>query len=286
MLFFLYNAAAGFWPSGWKDHVLWDGPLLKTLANQFRENAKSHSWVLWVQPLQDQQVNKKKTFSQFLYHQIFRFLNVVMNSFPPGPSFHRKFTSPTSQHETSTETTWTVFGGSETWFCPRWQNKHVDLKKNGVVVAVAVIYLYLWFVSQSCENAIVCWKPGKMEDDIDHIKPNESNVTILGRFDYSQCDIWYMRFSMDFWQKVTSFLLCLVCDWRNVWCWWFGPERAAQTRFWCWYSGLLCCWFTDAGSGEPGGEAVCVGPWSGRSSQSKVSLSLMVIVGLNSQKYE
>lgn len=57
---------------------------------------------------------------------------------------------------------------------------------------------------QSCENAIVCWKPGKMEDDIDHIKPNESNVTILGRFDYSQCDIWYMRFSMDFWQKVMS----------------------------------------------------------------------------------
>ncbi len=42
-----------------------------------------------------------------------------------------------------------------------------------------------------------------MEDDIDHIKPNESNVTILGRFDYSQCDIWYMRFSMDFWQKVS-----------------------------------------------------------------------------------
>lgn len=43
-----------------------------------------------------------------------------------------------------------------------------------------------------------------MEDDIDHIKPNESNVTILGRFDYSQCDIWYMRFSMDFWQKVIA----------------------------------------------------------------------------------
>lgn len=56
---------------------------------------------------------------------------------------------------------------------------------------------------QSCENAIVCWKPGKMEDSVDHIKPNESNVTILGRFDYSQCDIWYMRFSMDFWQKVS-----------------------------------------------------------------------------------
>uniref|UniRef100_A0AAY4EYG4 Embryonic ectoderm development n=1 Tax=Denticeps clupeoides TaxID=299321 RepID=A0AAY4EYG4_9TELE len=59
-------------------------------------------------------------------------------------------------------------------------------------------------LSKSCENAIVCWKPGKMEDNIDHIKPNESNVTILGRFDYSQCDIWYMRFSMDFWQKMLA----------------------------------------------------------------------------------
>lgn len=66
----------------------------------------------------------------------------------------------------------------------------------------SLLFLLFGHVSQSCENAIVCWKPGKMEDDIDQIKPNESNVTILGRFDYSQCDIWYMRFSMDFWQKV------------------------------------------------------------------------------------
>lgn len=78
---------------------------------------------------------------------------------------------------------------------------------------VALLKHFLSLVCrQSCENAIVCWKPGKMEDDIDHIKPNESNVTILGRFDYSQCDIWYMRFSMDFWQKVTSPLFQLVCD--------------------------------------------------------------------------
>lgn len=74
--------------------------------------------------------------------------------------------------------------------------------------------VFLFIVSlQSCENAIVCWKPGKMEDDIDKIKPSESNVTILGRFDYSQCDIWYMRFSMDFWQKVRAWLCCI---WRCV----------------------------------------------------------------------
>lgn len=58
-----------------------------------------------------------------------------------------------------------------------------------------------------------------MEDDIDHIKPNESNVTILGRFDYSQCDIWYMRFSMDFWQKVRPHALV--------------SQSRAQTGSWC-----------------------------------------------------
>lgn len=49
-----------------------------------------------------------------------------------------------------------------------------------------------------------------MEDEVDGIKANESNVTILGRFDYSQCDIWYMRFSMDFWQKVNFYWFFLI----------------------------------------------------------------------------
>lgn len=68
---------------------------------------------------------------------------------------------------------------------------------------------------------------------MDHIKPNESNVTILGRFDYSQCDIWYMRFSMDFWQKVTSLALMILV--LNV-----GPDPLADAgsrvlhRCWLW----------------------------------------------------
>uniref|UniRef100_UPI00358FD194 polycomb protein EED isoform X2 n=1 Tax=Myxine glutinosa TaxID=7769 RepID=UPI00358FD194 len=61
-----------------------------------------------------------------------------------------------------------------------------------------------FILSKSCENAIVCWKPGNMNDTVDTIKANEGNVTVLGRFDYSQCDIWYMRFSMDFWQKMLA----------------------------------------------------------------------------------
>lgn len=85
---------------------------------------------------------QKKPFWQFLHHQIFRFLHVVMNAFPSGPSSHRKFTSPTSQHETSTETTWTVFGGSATWFCPRWRNKHVDLNSRPVSLLVLFIFMF------------------------------------------------------------------------------------------------------------------------------------------------
>lgn len=84
------------------------------------------------------------------------------------------------------------------------------IEKSFVSVFIIQFYNYFFFLIsllKSCENAIVCWKPGKMEDDIDKIKPSESNVTILGRFDYSQCDIWYMRFSMDFWQKVATFFL-------------------------------------------------------------------------------
>lgn len=70
--------------------------------------------------------------------------------------------------------------------------------------------------------------------------------------------------------------------------WVIGPERAAQTGpgadVW---SGL--CWFTDAGSGEPSGEAVCVGPGGGGPPQSKVSERLVgqtVTVRLNDLKYE
>lgn len=53
--------------------------------------------------------------------------------------------------------------------------------------------------------------------------------------------------------------------------------------------GLVCCWFTDAGSGEPSREAVCVGPGGGRPPQSKVSERLVrrtVTVILNDLKYE
>ncbi|KAJ8314586.1 hypothetical protein KUTeg_006736 [Tegillarca granosa] len=61
-----------------------------------------------------------------------------------------------------------------------------------------------WFgnflLSKSCENCIICWKPGGISDTL--FKANETSVTMLHKFDYKDCDIWYMRFGIDYYQKV------------------------------------------------------------------------------------
>lgn len=209
---FVFVCAAGLWPAWGEDYVVWDGSLPEAVEDWLGQDAKGHHRLLPVQPLQDKPVGEGSGPGTTLSST---FLLTSFN--PPGHLSLRRSISQTSPPGTSTGTMWTVSVGWETSSCPRLVSQAVGQSVGQQVSKQAPPLFQVKNLNhtciappQSCENAIVCWKPGKMEDEVDRIKANESNVTILGRFDYSQCDIWYMRFSMDFWQKVIFYILSFL----------------------------------------------------------------------------
>lgn len=58
-----------------------------------------------------------------------------------------------------------------------------------------------FILSKSCEDTIVCWRPGKLESSSDLSLPakytSDTTCTILENFHVKNCDIWFVKFSID-----------------------------------------------------------------------------------------
>ena len=68
-----------------------------------------------------------------------------------------------------------------------------------------------WFgdfvLSKSCENTIVCWKPGVLDQDGSKKQfkdLSENKVTVIHKIGFKDCEIWFIRFSMDRQQKLLA----------------------------------------------------------------------------------
>ncbi|XP_059153867.1 polycomb protein EED-like [Physella acuta] len=104
-------------------------------------------------------------------------------------------------------------------------------------------------LSKSCENCIVCWRPGshhdplkvkcdepakvrceepaKMKCDEPGKGKSDDNVWVLHRFEYKECEIWYMRFSLDYNQQV----MALGNQVGHIFVWDLEVDDPTQTRF-------------------------------------------------------
>ncbi|XP_041354979.1 polycomb protein EED-like [Gigantopelta aegis] len=88
-----------------------------------------------------------------------------------------------------------------------------------------VRWLGKFVLSKSCENCIACWKPGTMDQD--EKSSTDNTVTILHRFDYRECEIWYMRFCLDFAQKI----MALGNQVGRIFVWDLDVDDPTQSRF-------------------------------------------------------
>lgn len=77
-----------------------------------------------------------------------------------------------------------------------------DIHRNYVDCCVWLGDLVL---SKSCDNQVVCWQPKKPIDEIMNKKNNSDVGTfVLHKFDITQCDIWFVKFAVDYHQTILA----------------------------------------------------------------------------------
>lgn len=58
-----------------------------------------------------------------------------------------------------------------------------------------------FILSKSCENSIVCWRPGKLENSNDLSLPSkyttDTTCSILENYKLNDCKFWFLKFSID-----------------------------------------------------------------------------------------
>lgn len=87
-----------------------------------------------------------------------------------------------------------------------------------------------WFgefiLSKSCENTIICWKPGDLNESLSSVNANTS-ATIVYEFKYDKCQVWFLRFGFNPWLKI----MALGNQNGGVHIWELDPSDPRQTHF-------------------------------------------------------
>jgi len=75
-----------------------------------------------------------------------------------------------------------------------------DIHKN--YVDCSLFFGKFFILSKSLNNSVVCWKPGDLNET--PLRDKETKTTIIHQFDYTSCENWYIRFSMDANQNILA----------------------------------------------------------------------------------